>query len=210
MHPHWYAVLLLGIALTAPWSRASAQSAGGAAIDQPTGGEVLRGSIEIDGTAETPGFESADLSFGYDGDTTNTWFTIAEIDRPIVGSQLGTWETTAISDGDYVLRLQVHGQAGSVLQATVRVQVRNYTAPVPPTVTATVTASPVPPVPTAMILPIAATSTSTPVIQPTATPLSPNPVAVSELTVYETFARGAVVATALGAVLALAILRRRT
>jgi hypothetical protein len=204
------AMLLLVLALAPAWSSASAQAANVAVIDQPPEGEVLRGAIEIRGTATGADFAAANLSFAYEGDNTNTWFTLAEIDRPVVGALLGTWDTTAISDGDYVLRLQVQGQRGSVLEDMVHVQIRNYTAPVLPTPTITATASPVPPVPTAMILPIVATPTSAPPVHATSTPLPANPVAVSQTTVFGTFARGALGAAALGVVLALAILRRRT
>jgi len=210
MHVCWSSTLMLLIALAAYGSPVSAQAAAVAVIEQPVEGQVLRGSISVVGTAAIPDFASADLSFAYARDTTDTWFTIVEIDRPIIGAELGSWDTSAISDGDYVLRLQVHGQGGSTAEATVDVQVRNYTAPDLPTATVTATSSPVARVPTAMILPISATSTYTPVIQPTSTPLPANPVAVSEAAVFGTFARGAIVAAALGAILALAILRRRT
>ena len=170
------AILLLPLVLATFGTSASAQAAGVAAIDQPVEGAFLRGEIEIDGTASMPDFAAADLSFAYEGDRTNTWFTIAEIDRPVVGSQLGTWDTTQISDGDYVLRLQVHGQGGGSLEAAVDVQVRNYTAAELPTATLTATASPVARVPTAMILPIPVTSTSTLAVQPTSTPLPANSV----------------------------------
>jgi hypothetical protein len=210
MHARWFAILALPAALAAYGSPASAQAPAGAAIDQPVEGQILRGSIEFVGTAAIPDFASADLSFSYARDATNTWFTIVEIDRPVIGSQLGTWDTTAISDGDYVLRLQVHGQAGSTVEATVDVQVRNYTAPDLPTATVTATSSPVARVPTAIILPISVTPTSTRAMPPTSTPLPANPVAVSETAVYGTFARGALVAAVLGAIVALATLRRRT
>jgi hypothetical protein len=202
--------LLLYAALAISWSSVSAQAAGVAVIDQPADGAVLRGSIEIDGTASAPDFAAADLSFAYAGDTTNTWFTLAEIDRPTVRALLGTWDTTGISDGEYVLRLQVQSQGGTMLEARVDVQVRNYSEPVLPTPTATATSSPVAPVPTAMILPIVATLTSTPILQATSTPLPANPVAVSQTAVYGTFMRGALAAAAVGVILALAIFRRRT
>ena len=204
-----YARLLLTVALALSWSSVSAQAAGVAAIDQPADGAVLRGRVRID--PELPaGFASADLSFAYDGDTTNTWFTLVEIDRPIVGSLLATWDTTTISDGDYVLRLQVQGQGGTISEDRIDVQVRNYTAPVLPTPTVTATSSPVAPVPTAMFLPIVATLTSTPSLQATSTPLPANPVAVSQTAVYGAFTRGALAAAAIGLILALAIFRRRT
>jgi hypothetical protein len=209
MHARWSAIVLLPIALVAFCSRASAQSSGVVAIDQPNEGEALRGSVEISGTADISGFAVADLSFAYEGDTTDTWFTLVEIDRPITGSRLGTWDTTAISDGDYRLRLQVRSQAGSLLQAVIHVQVRNYTAPVPPTATVTATPSPIARVPTAMILPVVVTSTSAPAVQATATPLPANSAAVSDSAVFDMLARGAVVAAALGMMLAFAIFRRR-
>jgi hypothetical protein len=210
MGARWCASLLVAVALALSWSSVSAQGAGLAAIDEPSDGEVLRGVIQIEGTAVVPNFAAADLSFAYARDTTNTWFSLEEIDRPIAGSLLGTWDTTTISDGDYVLRLQVQGQGGTMLADTVDVQVRNYTAPVLPTPTVTATSSPVAPVPTAMILPIVATLTATPSLQATSTPLPPNPAAVSETALFGMFARGALAAASIGVILALAIFRRRT
>ena len=90
MQVRWCVILLLPLALTPVSSSASAQTAGVAAIDQPNEGEVLRGTIEITGTTAVPNFAAADLSFAYEGDRTNTWFALEEIDRPITGSRLGT------------------------------------------------------------------------------------------------------------------------
>jgi hypothetical protein len=209
MRARWYAKLLLSVVLALSWSSASAQLAGVAAIDQPVGGEVLRGTIQINGTAAVSDFAVADLSFAYDGDRTNTWFTLAEIDRPIVGSLLATWDTTDISDGEYVLRLRVQGQGGTSLEDTVDVQVRNYTDPLLPTPTLTATPSSVAPVPTAMILPIMATPTPTPFLHVTPTPLQANPAAISQSAVYGNFAWGALAATAIGVILALVIFRQK-
>jgi hypothetical protein len=209
MHLRLSAAFLLPFILARPSSSAVAQASGAASIDQPADGAILRGSVQITGTAYSPNFAVADLSFAYSGDTTDTWFTLVEIDRPVVNSIMAMWDTASISDGDYIVRLRVHSQDGTQQEATRRIQIRNYTAPDVPTPTITVTASPLPAVPTALILPIATLATPTQPAEATATPLPPNPAAVSESGVYDVFARGALIAAALGLILGVAILRRR-
>ena len=86
-------------------------------LESPASDDVLRGVVQIEGTADAPDFASADLAFAYDSDETNTWFLIAEIDQPVSNAALGTWDTSAISDGDYVLRLRVSSLAGTQLEA---------------------------------------------------------------------------------------------
>ena len=55
-------------------------------------------------------------------------------------STLATWDTTSITDGDYILRLRVFFQDGSSQDVIVSVTVRNEAVP---------TATPLPPTPTA-------------------------------------------------------------
>lgn len=110
-------------------SSASAQAPGFAEITQPTAGSPLEGLVTIVGSANHPGFASYELSFAYAQDETLTWFPIAEaISTPVVNDRLAVWDTTAISDGAYALRLVVLLQDGSRLEAVVgELQVHNYT-----------------------------------------------------------------------------------
>ena len=109
-------------------------------ITAPTAGQILRGQVSITGTTDISNFASAELDFAY----------VSRLDRNMVHlrdffpacrefSQLAIWDTTSISDGDYILRLRVTLQDGSAQDATVKVKVQNQVAL--PTVTAIITHS---------------------------------------------------------------------
>jgi hypothetical protein len=136
------------------------------------------GNVEILGYTDVPGFLSAELSFAYDENPTNTWFLISSSTEPVRNRSLAEWDTSTITDGSYDLRLIVTRQDGGDLTYTVKdIRVRNYTpietnTPTPVTPTAT----PLPgdtPVPT-----ITSTPTETP-IPPTPTRLPSNPIQVT-------------------------------
>jgi hypothetical protein len=197
--------VLVGTFLACPL--AAAQTQGNAAIETPAPDDVLRGVVQIQGTADAPDFASADLAFAYESDETNTWFLIDEIDQAVSNGGLGTWDTSSISDGAYVLRLRVSSLTGTQLEAQVNVQVRNYTAPVLTAPSATATEALPVGVPTAML--VVASTTPPPMTPAAPTPLPANPAAISANTVYAGFARGALLVTALVLMVGIAILRRR-
>lgn len=141
-------------------------------INYPPTGETLRGPIPITGTIPAEGFTRWELAFAHADNPTDTWFLLASGVEPISG-QLATWDTTLLTDGDYLLRLRV--QASDAYQEVLieRLRIANYTVHTatptstqPPTITATATPTPLPPT---------ATITATPTIRPSSTPLPPNP-----------------------------------
>ncbi len=79
-------------------------------ITSPKPGTEIKGSIEIRGTVDIDNFgfykyEVAPLN-------TDTWATIAA-DREIkLDTKLGDWDTTALTPGDYQLRLVVYDNKG--------------------------------------------------------------------------------------------------
>src|SRR3990172_7195875 len=77
-------------------------------ITAPSPGDVLQGVVLISGTNNVAGFVSAEISFTYAGDTTGTWFQIAMNNQPVLNGTLATWDTTVITDGDYIIRLRVY------------------------------------------------------------------------------------------------------
>jgi len=134
---------------------------GDPAIVAPRRGDVLQGVVAISGSNDVAGFVSAEVSFTYADDPTGTWFLIAMNSQPVFNERLATWDTTVITDGDYVLRLRVYLTDGSSREAFISgLRVRNYT-PVDS--------------PTPMVLAPEATPHST--ITPTATPF-PTPTAL--------------------------------
>ena len=161
------------------------------AISSPKAGEILRGQVIITGTMNDPNFLSARLDFSYSSAPVETWFPIQTLSQPVFDSALYTWDTTTITDGDYILRLRVFLGDGSVQEVRVSVTVQNDVQPTPtPAPTSTpeeVTVL----VPTPFLL--AASPTPTDLPRPTPTGLPANPVALGTGTVYSSFGRGALV-----------------
>ena len=163
------------------------------AISSPGDGQIVQGSVVVSGTVSALGFSSYELSFAYADDPTQTWFMLASSSQPVFEGELGTWDTTTLTDGDYTLRLRVFMLDGSVQEKTVSsLRVRNYTA-VPtstftPTVTPIVQFAP----PTAQLI-APAPATATPSL-PTPTPLAPNPASLQEASISSALGRGAILA----------------
>src|SRR5262249_40134368 len=103
-------IWLIGLLALAALTRATpvfAQGTGAPTITSPTAGQILQGQVAITGTTNVANFASAELAFAYASDTTGTWFTILASTQFVVNDVLATWDTTAVTDGDYVLRLKV-------------------------------------------------------------------------------------------------------
>jgi hypothetical protein len=185
----------------------AAQALPPVAITSPAPDEVLRGSVTITGKVDIPSFVSAQLDFAYASDPTNTWFTIQTFSQPPVDSTLATWDTTSITDGDYVLRLRVSLADGTAQEVTVPIKIGNDALPTP---TVQTTATPQPDVvliPTPFLL--AASPTPTDVPRPTPTALPTNPVTLGQNQIYASLGRGALVILGLFALAGLIVRVRR-
>ncbi len=172
----------------------SAQAAIPPVITSPSDGQVVQGQVQVNGVTDIPNFASAELDFGYDSDPTGTWFTIQSGLQPAAGGLLATWDTTTVSDGDYVLRLRVLLLDGSAQDALVKVKVRNYTAVPTPSPAITPTATAMLQIPTPIVIAASPTTTdepAPPVDTPTALP--PNPAGVTTVEIFSGFWRGALV-----------------
>ncbi len=189
---------------------ASAQEVTAPVIVSPGDGQVIAGQVPIKGTTAVPNFSSAELAFGYAADPTHTWFTIQTASLPVTNDTITIWDTTAITDGDYVLRLRVTLLDGSTQDVTSRVEVRNYTAPPTPTPAVTPTQPPVVEVPTAIVIVPTETPTAQPVPPaPTPSALPPNPAGVTPTEIFSGFWRGALLVGALVLVFAAFVRIRR-
>ena len=177
------------------------------AITSPAPNELLRSQVTITGKVDLPSFVSAQLAFGYASNPTDTWFTIQTFSPPMVDPNLAVWDTTSITDGDYVLRLRVTLEDGTFQEATVPVQVGNdvlLTPTLEPTATSqedTVF------VPTPFLLAASPTPTESP--RPTPTALPPNPASLGQNEVYTSLSRGALVILGLFAIAGLILRVRR-
>lgn len=173
------------------------------AITSPQSGTAVRGQVEIQGSMQAPNFASAELAFGFASNPADAWFIIQTFPQPKAESTLAIWDTTSVTDGDYILRLRVFLQDGSFQDASpVSVKVVND---IPlPTVTPQETSQPT----------FAPAASSAPAALPTfaffqPTQSSPNPASLTIPLVYSTFGRGALIALGVFLVLWLSLRLRK-
>ena len=177
------------------------------AITSPLPDEMIRGQVTITGKVDVPSFVSAQLDFAYASDPTNTWFNIQTFSQPLPDSTLATWDTTSITDGDYILRLRVNFEDGSSQEATVPIKIGNDVVPTP-----TLEPTPTPEPDTALIptpFLLAPSPTPTKVPRPTPTSLPPNPVSLEQNQIYTSLGRGALVILGLFALAGIIVRVRR-
>ena len=187
----------------------AAQDTPPVAIRSPAPDELLRGQVTITGKVDVPSFLSGQLDFAYASNPTNTWFNIQTFSQPFADSTLAVWDTTSVTDGDYVLRLRVNFEDGTSQEVTVPVTIGNNVLP---------TSTPMPeptatPEPEMVLIPtpflIAASPTPTDLPRPTPTALPPNPVSLGQDQIYGSLGRGALVILGLFALAGLIIRIRR-
>lgn len=185
----------------------AAQDVPPVSITSPVPDEILRGQVTITGQVNLTGFASAQLDFAYASNPTDTWFNIQSFSQPLTDATLVIWDTTLITDGDYILRLRVNFEDGTFQEVTVPVKVGNDMLPTPtPEPTATPNEETVV-IPTPFLL--AASPTPTDLPRPTPTALPANPVSVRQNQIYASLGRGALVILGLFALAGLVIRVRR-
>lgn len=170
----------------------AAQDSPPVAITFPASGDILSGQVTITGRTDVPGFVSSELEFSYASNPTDTWFDLQSSTQPVADAALAVWDTTRISDGEYVLRLRVFAEDGSFQEVTVSLRIQND-SPIP-TPTPVVTSTPARldlGIPTPFL--VAASPTPTLKPRPTPTPLPANPVTLNQPAVYASLGRGALV-----------------
>jgi hypothetical protein len=170
----------------------AAQDSPPVAVTFPIPGEVLRGEVTITGTTDDPNFLSAQLDFSYASNPTDTWFTLQAFSQPITDSALAVWDTTSISDGEYILRLRVNFLDNTTQEITVPISIQNDVPFSTPTVEPTSTPNTVEvQIPTPFLLAASPTPTAPP--RPTPTALPTNPASLAETAIYASLGRGALV-----------------
>ena len=185
----------------------AAQDSPPVAITSPVPDELLRGQVMITGKVDVPSFLSAQLEFAYASDPTDTWFTIQTFSQPLADPSLALWDTTLITDGEYILRLRVNFEDGTFQEVTVPIKIGND---VLPTQTPEPTATPDQEtiiIPTPFLLAASPTPTDLPRATPTALPA--NPVSLRQNQIYASLGRGALVILGLFALAGLMIRVRR-
>jgi hypothetical protein len=129
------------------------------------------------------------------------------LSQPVFDSPLFTWDTTTITDGEYVLRLRVFISDGSVQEVQVPIVVQNDAAPTPTLAPTSTAESVTVEIPTPFLL--AASPTPTDVPRPTPTPLPANPAALDQAEIYASLGRGALVILGVFAIAGLVVRFRR-
>jgi hypothetical protein len=79
----------------------------------PVNGEYISGSITIKGSASLPNFGFYTLQIAYPGDT--DWVPIQVGQQTVVNDVLGVWDTSALTPGAYMLKLEVTDNVGNML-----------------------------------------------------------------------------------------------
>lgn len=185
----------------------AAQDAQRVAITAPAPGDALRGQVNIIGSIGAPNFVSAQLDFAYASGEAGTWFPLQTLSQPVFDSPLYTWDTTVISDGEYILRLRVFSADGTVETVQVPVILQNDLLPTPTLIPTSTAESVGAQVPTPFLL--AASPTPTDVPRPTPTPLPANPASLDQTQIYASLGRGAIVILGLFALAGLIVRFRR-
>lgn len=97
-----------------------------AAVTSPAAGYVS-GNVQVNGTAtDAISFYKYGLEYGA-GSAPSSWIPVGgEAYTPVTGGLLGNWDTTAVPDGLYTLRLTATDRAYNTGVATVQVRVDNH------------------------------------------------------------------------------------
>jgi len=191
--------LLVLFLVSMPVGQVVAQAGDEPQIKSPRTGDALQGIVTISGTDKLAGRLYSEISFAYIGDTTATWFLIARLGDPVEDGILANWDTTRITDGNYVLRLRVFLENGAFLDSVIsNLRVRNYTPIETPT-----------PAPTAIKPTLVPTITLTPTPYPTPTLLPSNQAILTSKDVFTSVAYGGMGAVVLLFVLGFYLWLRR-
>ena len=170
----------------------AAQDQSSVTITSPADGDRVAGEVTITGTTDILGFASSQLDFSYVSDETGTWFALGTSSQPEIDSPLAIWDTSLITDGDYILRLRVNREDGTFEEATVQIKVQNDAPILTPTPLVTSTPNQLEPqLPTPFLVAASPTPTLTP--RPTPTSLPTNAASLNRTTIYTSLGRGALV-----------------
>lgn len=167
-------VILIWLGVTAGQPALRAQEAPpSAAITAPRAGDVVIGLATITGTADHPDLQRYRLEFALQDSPDPLWLPIADIAQHVTDSVLAQWDTTAIPDAVYQIRLRVILRDGSVIEASVQ-NLTVLNAAMTPLPTAPIPATPLPALPgpeetgSAPLIEMPATSVPLPTLVPVA------------------------------------------
>jgi hypothetical protein len=109
--------LLATMGITIPLSTVSPQTIGcipgQIMITSPKPGAIVKGQVELLGTADIPNYGFYKFEFSPLG--SDVWSTIGADRKIVQDSSLGYWDTSEVTPGDYNLRLVVIDNQGNAL-----------------------------------------------------------------------------------------------
>lgn len=86
-------------------------------LTSPDSGEEIKGTVTLNGTADIPNFGFYKYEIAPAG--TSNWTTISAGATPVKDDELGKWDTTALTNGDYFLQLVIIDNVGQTLEPCV-------------------------------------------------------------------------------------------
>jgi hypothetical protein len=86
-------------------------------LTSPAAGDEIKGTVELVGTVDIPNFGFYKYEVAQMG--SDTWATISADRTPVNKGLLGRWNTSALTPGDYQLRLVVIDNQGQALPACI-------------------------------------------------------------------------------------------
>ncbi|NTU54787.1 MAG: hypothetical protein HGA79_00880 [Anaerolineales bacterium] len=86
-------------------------------LTAPKPGEEIKGTVILTGTANVPNFGFYKYEIAPVG--TSNWATIAAGAETVKEGELGKWDTTALTNGDYFLQLVIIDNVGQTLEPCV-------------------------------------------------------------------------------------------
>ncbi|MSP23058.1 MAG: hypothetical protein EXR66_08680 [Dehalococcoidia bacterium] len=102
-----------------------------ARMTAPVTGVTMGGTIQVEGSAQSPDFVSATIEFGR-GLAPTAWEPIATLDQPVQSALLATWNTRTIPDGIYTIRLTVNDSSRGQTSTSTPLTIRNAVTPATP------------------------------------------------------------------------------
>ncbi|MCY4455844.1 MAG: transglycosylase domain-containing protein [Chloroflexi bacterium] len=93
-------------------------------ISEPETGDVVSGTVALQGIAFANGIREVNIDVG-PGLRPAAWTSIRRDGRISVTGPLGSWDTTGLEDGLYTIRLMVRDSRGNIVETRVIVTVRN-------------------------------------------------------------------------------------
>jgi hypothetical protein len=86
-------------------------------ITAPEPGSDVSGTVKITGTANVPNFGFFKYEFAPRG--SQNWATISAKRDPVTNGEIGDWNTTSLTNGEYFLRLVITDNVGVALEPCV-------------------------------------------------------------------------------------------